>query len=96
MAKRLNGSSGTGKKILQNLEIFRYELKDESINENRCVEYNFNVTFGNNEGIFKIKVNHNGIIDQYSTLDMDNFHRPLGVYNDPSLAKVAEHMINNI
>lgn len=92
MSKILTGSANTGKKIMKNLDIFRYEFigKEDDI-------YEFKVGFGNQEGTFNILMNGQ-IINESSTLSINDkkFLRPLGIYNDPSLLDVAKMLMNSL
>ncbi len=98
MPKRLNGSSGTGKKIIQNMIDFSYRYRDvETVSDKDF--YTFTWTFGNQTGTAVISLTANGFIDQSSTLNCDtnchDFQRPLGAYNDNTLYGVFEMMLDS-
>ena len=92
MTKILTGSVNTGKKIMDNLNIFSYKYigKEDNIHK-------FEVSFGNQKGTFNILINGKKI-DESSTLCINDkrFPRALGIYNDPSLLVVAERLINSL
>lgn len=92
MAKMLTGSAKTGKKIMENRDIFdyKYDGKEDNI-------YKFKVSFGNQEGTFNILMNEQ-TIDESSTLSINHkkFPRPLPIYNDPSLLAVAEMLMKSL
>lgn len=92
MSKILTGSAGTGKKIMDNLEIFKYRYIGKLENS-----YIFEVEFGNQKGKFNIRINEE-LIEEGSTLSIDDkrFLRPLGIYNDPSLLNVAKMLMNSL
>lgn len=98
MPKRLNGSAGTGKKIMKNRELFDYSfIKSDSSAE--TPKYYFNWSFEHQQGTAVITLTEKGLIDQSSTLNCDEytreFARPLGAYNDPSLYDVFAMMLND-
>ena len=88
--KRLNASAGTGKKIMDNLSLFSYTVKE--INDSHYV---FNVSFDGTDGICSIRIGTNNIIERM-ILNMDNFDKSLVEYNDPTLIQVGEMMMRNI
>lgn len=96
MSKRLNGSAGTGKKILQNLNQFHFNYQSCEIENNKKF-YTFTWSFGDQAGFAVIQLTDLGYIDQSSTLSCNkncySFLRPLGVYNDKTLYKVFEMML---
>ena len=98
MPKRLNGSSGTGKKIIQNMSDFSYHYKDVEKVSGKDF-YTFTWTFGNQSGTAVINLTDNGFIDQSSTLNCDtnchDFQRPLGAYNDDTLYNVFGMMLDS-
>ena len=93
MSNKLSGSSGTGKKILENLNCFQYTLKCTEEIENGK-RYEFDVSFENKEGYFNIIVK-DGQISEDTIMDI-HFKRPLGAYNDKSLIKLAEKLISKL
>ncbi|WP_415337605.1 hypothetical protein [Clostridium perfringens] len=94
MSKRLNGSAGTGDKIMNNLNLFNYHL-DKIKNIDNKTYYTFLVSFGSQKGHFCIVVDENNNIDESSTLDL-NFPKSLGLYNDRSLEAVAKLLLKSI
>lgn len=94
MLKRLNGSANTGKRIMQNLEQFSFNYRDS---ENVAGKdfYQFDWSFGNQSESAVIQLTDSGCIDQSSTLNCNNFSRPLGAYNDNTLYKVFEMMLKS-
>lgn len=98
MAKRLSGSAGTGKKIMQNLNEFTFDYQGS---ENIAGKdfYTFNWTFGNQSGTAVIELTDTGCIDQSSTLNCKKNHydfmRSLGAYNDSSLYDVFGMMLDS-
>ncbi len=98
MPKRLSGSAGTGKKIMQNLNQFSFNYRNsENIAEK--VFYTFDWSFGNQSGSAVIKLTDSGYIDQSSTLNCNkncyDFSRPLGAYNDDTLYDVFGMMLRS-
>lgn len=97
MPKRLNGSSGTGKKIIQNMSDFSYRYRNVETVSGKDF-YTFTWTFGNQTGTAVISLTANGFIDQSSTLNCDtnchDFQRPLGAYNDNTLYGVFGMMLD--
>ncbi len=96
MPKRLTGSAGTGKKILQNTDLYNYTYNGaEQVGNNTL--HKFSWTFGNQSGYASIEVWPDGTIDQSSLIDCTKnkaeFLRPLGAYNDPSLYDVFKMML---
>lgn len=98
MPKRLNGSANTGKKIMNNLEIFSYSYIGPD-NSTGTTNYSFKWSFGSQSGTAIISLTKDNCIDQSSTLNCDknchDFLRPLGAYNDPTLYNVFAMMLNN-
>ncbi len=98
MPKRLNGSYGTGKKIIQNMNDFTYHYRDSEKLSGKDY-YTFAWTFGNQTGTAVITLTNNGFIDQSSTLNCKtnchDFQRPLGAYNDKTLYDVFEMMLDS-
>lgn len=94
MAKRLSGSAGTGKEIMQNLKEFTFNYQGSENVANKDF-YTFNWTFGNQSGTAVIELTDTGCIDQSSTLNCHDFQRPLGAYNDPSLYNVFRMMLDS-
>lgn len=96
MAKRLTGSSGTGDKIIKNLNLFKYMFKGTGQNEEKNTYY-FGVTFDKQVGNFTIVINEKGFIDNNrSLLNMNSFPTTLGLYKDPSLNKVAQMLMRSL
>lgn len=103
MPKRLSGNAGTGRKILNNWNLFSYVFNETKYKEN-CENnirhiYPFNIKFGNQTGYMMIYVN-NERVDQ-STISDCGFDRPLGAYNDTAkfddgLYLVAEKMLREL
>lgn len=100
MSIRLTGSAGTGDIILENWDMFEYELDkdayDTNCKENVSSIYPFNVQFGNQSGYMTVAIENNEI-SQSTVIDC-GFDRPLGAYNDTvgfnqGLYKVAEKML---
>jgi hypothetical protein len=101
MPKRLNGSAGTGKKIMQNKELFKYTYNgSEQLTDNSgSILHKFEWTFGNQSGFASIILLPGGIIDQFSLLrctrNQSEFVGSLGAYNDESLYEVFEIMLRS-
>lgn len=94
MAKRLSGSAGTGKKIMQNLDLFDFDIQSpENVTDKDF--YAFTWTFGNQSGTAVINLTDDGFINQSSTLNCHNFQRPLGAYNDNTLYDVFGMMLED-
>lgn len=97
MPKRLNGSSGTGKKIMQNQDFFNFSYR-KSNSSNDKTFYTFDWTFGVQSGSAVILLNSDGTIDHSSTLNCtknkSEFLKSLGAYNDPSLYDVFRMMLD--
>lgn len=99
MPKRLTGSAGTGKKILQNANLYNYTYQGaEQLGNNTL--HKFNWAFGNQSGYANIEVLPDGTIDQSSLIDCTHnqaeFRRPLGAYNDSSLYAVFKTMLHSL
>ena len=98
MPKRLNGSANTGKKIMNNLEIFSYSYIGPD-NSTGTTNYSFKWSFGNQSGTAVISLTKDNRIDPSSTLNCVqnrySFLRPLGVYNDRTLYDVFAMMLDN-
>ena len=94
MPKRLNGSAGTGKKIMQNLNQFSFNYQS-SENLAEKVFYTFDWSFGNQSGNAVIQLTDSRYIDQSSTLNYYDFSRPLGAYNDDTLYDVFKMMLRS-
>ena len=84
MGKRLSSSNGAGKKVIDNWNLFTFNLKkkDET-------SYIFDVNFDGIEGICTIGLNDMNEIERVG-LNMENFQKSLLEYNDPSLISLAE------
>lgn len=100
MAKRLSGSANTGKKIMQNLNLFNYTYcGSEALSEGKTL-YKFDWSFDNYQsGNISIEVGPDGTIDESSFIGCQKnpreFSRPLGAYNDRSLYDVFQLMLNS-
>lgn len=88
MSLRLNGSAGTGKKIIKNWNLFSFVFGNRNGDS-----YTFDVNFDGQIGMMTIVVENGNVIN--GTLDC-NFKKTLGIYNDPTLQQVAERMMLNI
>ena len=97
---KLTGSAGTGEQILENWEIFHYQLDEDEYKYNcelGCAnKVPFNIRFGGQEGYMVIGIENKRISE--STIIDCGFDRPLGAYNDTTdfnggLYKVAEKML---
>lgn len=103
MRKYLSGGAGTGTKIIENHNIFRYEFKGiEKLKDNKIM-YHFNWGYDNYQhGFINIVVNEGtNSIDESSVMSTDkgsprSFNRPLGLYNDKSLYTVYKGMIQKV
>ncbi|WP_430883319.1 hypothetical protein [Fusibacter sp. JL216-2] len=103
---RLNGSAGTGKKILSNWNLFSYSFEKKEVchtgtEETYFFKFQFDKQVGN--AVIKRKLNEVGewYIDEGTLFDSTSFKRPLGAYNDTTyfndgLYKVSERMVNDI
>lgn len=94
MSKYLNGSAGTGDKIMKNLDLFAFDLADSSPDF-----YRFHWSFDGQFGQIAIAVKE-GKMSNSSLIDTDissphKFDRPLGIYNDPTLVPVFTSMLNS-
>lgn len=82
---RLTGNAGTGKKILANWSIFKYQFMNESI-LNGIYYFNFSYSFGSTKGTFVVCLKQNDnkewFIDINTTLNSTSFPKSLGAYND--------------
>lgn len=87
MGKRLSSSNGAGKKVIDNWNLFTFNLKkkDET-------SYIFDVNFDGTEGICTIGLNDMNEIERVG-LNMENFQKSLLKYNDPSLISLAERIM---
>lgn len=97
MGKFLNGSCGTGKKILQNFDSFSYNFKNHEQLSDSSVLYRFTWTFNSQHGYIFIQIKENKISNS-SLIDCDKdsphkFGRPLGLYNDESLGLLFVKMM---
>lgn len=99
MPKRLSGSAGTGREIMQNLNIFDYSYESQKSKE--ADAHVFSWSFGNQAGTATIILKDDGVIDSTSMLQCnrhdgeDGFCRPLGVYNDDTLNPVFTMMLDH-
>lgn len=88
----LTGSSGTGKKILDNWNVFTFKLKsNEAQGESNIVTFQFSSS--NQTGTFIILLDKKGQIKNLSTLNCNKFKRSLGMNNDSSLQQLAEKLL---
>ena len=99
MGKYLSGSSKTGKKIIDNLELFFYNLTNQE-NKGDSVIYQFDWDFDGQNGYIFIEVK-DGKISNSSLINTSKntchcFDRPLGLYNDPSLEIVFTIMLADV
>lgn len=98
MPKRLSGSAGTGKKIMQNQNDFDFTYKGAEEADGN-VFHTFDWTFGNQTGTAVIKLTDTGYINESSTLNCNthkyNFLKSLGAYNDSSLYDVFKMMLDS-
>ena len=98
MPKRLNGSAGTGEKIMNNPDTFSYSYIRPN-NSTSTTNYRFEWSFGSQNGTAVISLTKDNRIDPSSTLNCNQnrygFLRPLGVYNDPTLYDVFAMMLDN-
>lgn len=99
MAKRLSGSANTGKKIMQNLTLFKYTYNgSEPLSEGKTL-YKFDWSFDSYQsGNISIELRPDGTIDESSQINCRKnpreFSRPLGAYNDHSLYDVFRMMLD--
>lgn len=99
MGKYLNGSAKTGKKILDNWNLFSFaQIKQEV--ETTSVLYRFEWNFDGQKGYISIRMKDNRISNS-SLIDTNTttshpFSRPLGLYNDSSLEQVFIKMLASI
>ncbi|MFS0817072.1 hypothetical protein ABC382_08830 [Lysinibacillus sp. 1P01SD] len=82
--KSLNGSAGTGEKILDNWRLFKYKFNDERSEGNF---YSYEVSFGRQLGYLNYEVNNDDI--ENVNLYLDGFPKPLSQNNDSALKRVA-------
>lgn len=99
MPKRLSGSANTGKKIIQNQNLFNYTYISSEPSGNNML-YKFDWSFDNYQtGNISIVLRSDGTIDESSLINCRQnpreFSRPLGAYNDPSLYDVFLMMLDN-
>ena len=87
MGKRLSSSNGAGKKVIDNWNLFTFNLKkkDET-------SYIFDVNFDGTEGICTRGLYDMNEIERVG-LNMENFQKSLLEYNDPSLISLAERIM---
>ena len=87
MGKRLSSSYEAGKKVIDNWNLFTFNLKkkDETL-------YIFDVNFAGTKGICTIRLNDMNEIERVE-LNMENFKKSLPEYNDPSLINLAERIM---
>lgn len=100
MPKRLTGSAGTGKKIMQNQNLFNYTYNgSEKLSEGKTL-YKFDWSFDNYQsGNISIELRPDGIIDESSLINCHQnrreFLRPLGAYNNDSLYDIFRIMLDS-
>lgn len=100
MLKRLSGSANTGKKIMQNQNLFNYTYNgSEKLSDGKTL-YKFDWSFDNYQsGNISIELRPGGTIDKSSLINCcqnpREFSRPLGAYNDPSLYDVFRMMLDD-
>lgn len=87
MRKRLSSSNGSGKKIIDNWNLFTFNLKEKD-----GTLYIFDVNFDGTKGICTIRLNDMNEIETVG-LNMKNFQKSLLEYNDPSLISLAERIM---
>lgn len=98
MAKRLSGSANTGKKIMQNQNLFKYTYNGSEQSGNNMLQ-KFDWSFDNYQsGNISIELRADGTIDESSQINCRQnsreFSRPLGAYNDHSLYDVFRIMLD--
>ena len=98
--KYLSGNAGTGKKILENYNIFRYSLTKTEQTENELFQYDWE--FGSfQKGYISIRYRnkdkkiYNGSLIGTSGDSKHKFDRDLGIYNDSSLYELFVRMLEN-
>lgn len=96
MSKWLTSSAGTGKKIIENKEMFTWLLADNE-DKNETMEYSFSWRFNKQFGHGLIKL-RSGKIDESSMIFTDEnspkpFCKTLCLYNDPTLMSLFEIII---
>lgn len=100
MPKRLTGSAGTGKKIMQNKNLFNYTYNgSEKLSEGKTL-YKFDWSFDNYQsGYISIELLPDGKISQFSLMGCNNNQREfvstLGAYNDSSLYNIFRMMLQS-
>ena len=100
MPKRLTGSANTGRKIMQNLNLFHYTYTgSEPLSEGK-IAYKFNWSFDNYQsGYISIELLPERKISQFSLMGCNNNQREfvstLGAYNDSSLYSVFRMMLQS-
>lgn len=100
MAKRLSGSANTGKKIMQNQNLFNYTYNgSEKLSEDKTL-YKFDWSFDDYQsGFINIELLPDGKISQFSLMECNTnpreFTSTLGAYNDPSLYNVFKMMLQS-
>lgn len=100
LGKYLTDSAQTGAKISKNIKLFSYSLTETIPGDNGYVIYRFAWDFDGQAGHISIGVK-DGKISNSSLIDTDPgsshpFGRPLGLYNDGSLAQVFRQMLASI
>lgn len=89
--KRLTYGSGVGNKIMENLNLFKYELDKE---KSEGDFYLFKVNFGNQSGHLNYSIIDGEIKDV--NLDVTGFPKTLGSNNDDSLRRVARFIHSSL
>lgn len=92
MVNFLDGSANTGKDIMDNLDLFSCEYTTNEALDDGTVIYKFQWIFNiHQKGYISIIVKDNKMSDSSligvdsDSIKIDEFARPLGLYNDPSL-----------
>lgn len=100
MPKRLTGAVGTGDKIMQNFDIFRYTYNgSEELSEGKML-YKFNWSFDNYQsGIISIVLKSDRTITNDSLIicnkNQREFASTLGAYKDDSLYSLFGRMLQS-
>ena len=99
MRKYLSGSANTGKKILNNMNIFSYDFLEKNEIQDESTLYSFSWNYDCQRGKIAIIVKNSKISnDSWINTDNDSPHpfcRPLGMYNDPTLDGVFKIMMSS-
>ena len=100
MPKQLSGSAGTGKKIMQDLNLFNYTYNGSEVLSESDTLHKFDWSFDNYQsGNISIVIKPDGTIDSSSLINCKQNHRDflrsLGAYNDSSLYDVFKMMLRS-